>query len=234
MSAPTLDRTPAASTSSPAARRSRRPLLLLVATSLLLVAAAVGTSVALANRPLTRQPSVAVDSPGPVTPGVVTPGVVTPDQPADQGLGQNTKPEQNTEPGPGVTDVATPVLPDGPHDAYIRQVDNGRNSVVVDVVQVFHDDAAVKAAIADGQSRDQARYLSTYVRNQNPRLRTLPLAANLRVQLRDSCGDPSTDRAALLTKLAANARQEGVYYYRLTVSGGAVQRIQERLAVNAC
>ena len=229
MSAPTLDRTPAASTSAPAARRSRRPLLLLVATSLLLVAAAVGTSVALANRPLTRQPSVAVDTPGPVTPGVVTP-----DQPADQGVDQVTKPEQNTEPGPGVTDVATPVLPDGPHDAYIRQVDKGRNSIVVDVVQVFHDDAAVKAAIADGQSRDQARYLSTYVRNQNPRLRTLPLAANLRVQLRDSCGDPSTDRAALLTKLAANARQEGVYYYRLTVSGGAVQRIQERLAVNAC
>ena len=229
MSAPTLDRTPAAPTSSPAARRSRRPLLLLVATSLLLVAAAVGTSVALANRPLTRQPSVAVDTPGPVAPGVVTP-----DQPADQGVDQITKPEQNTEPGPGVTDVATPVLPDGPHDAYIRQVDKGRNSIVVDVVQVFHDDAAVKAAIADGQSRDQARYLSTYVRNQNPRLRTLPLAANLRVQLRDSCGDPSTDRAALLTKLAANARQEGVYYYRLTVSGGAVQRIQERLAVNAC
>jgi hypothetical protein len=229
MSAPTLDRTPAASTSSPAARRSRRPLLLLVATSLLLVAAAVGTSVALANRPLTRQPSVAVDTPDPVTPGVVTP-----DQPADQGVDQITKPEQNTEPGPGVTDVATPVLPDGPHDAYIRQVDKGRKSIVVDVVQVFHDDAAVKAAIADGQSRDQARYLSTYVRNQNPRLRTLPLAANLRVQLRDSCGDPSTDRAALLTKLAANARQEGVYYYRLTVSGGAVQRIQERLAVNAC
>src|SRR5918996_5176080 len=148
MSAPTLDRTPAASTSSPAARRSRRPLLLLVATSLVLVAAAVGTSVALANRPVTGQPSVAVDTPGPVTPGVVTP-----DQPADQRVGQNTTPEQNTEPGPGVTDVATPVLPDGPHDAYIRQVDKGRNRIVVDVVQVFHDDAAVEAAIADGQSR---------------------------------------------------------------------------------
>jgi hypothetical protein len=224
MSAPTLDRTPAASTSSPAARRSRRPLLLLVAASLVLVAAAVGTSVALANRPLTRQPAVAVDTPGPVTPG----------QPADQGVGQNTKPEQNTEPSPGGADVATPVLPDGPHDAYIRQVDKGRNSIVVDVVQVFHDDAAVEAAIADGQSRDQARYLSTYVRNQNPRLRTLPLAANLRVQLRDSCGDPGNDRGALLTKLAANARQEGVYYYTLSVSGGAVQRIQERLAINAC
>jgi hypothetical protein len=59
------------------------------------------------------------------------------------------------------------------------------------------------------------------------------LAANLRVQLRDSCGDPSSDRVALLTKLAANARQEGLYYYTLTISS-AVQRIQKRLAINTC
>jgi hypothetical protein len=228
MPAPTIDKAPAASTSSPVAPRARRRVLLLVATSLVLVAAAVGTSLALANRPLTRQPIVAVDAPGPVTPDQPA------DQPADQGVGQSPKPEQNTEPGPGVTEVAPPVLPDGRHDAYIRQIDKGRNTIVVDVVQVFNDDAAVEAAIADGQSRDQARYLSTYVRNQNPRLRTLPMAGALRVQLRDSCGDPGNDRDALLTKLAANARQKGVYYYTLTVSGGAVQRIQERLAINAC
>ena len=53
------------------------------------------------------------------------------------------------------------------------------------------------------------------------------------MQLRDSCGDPSSDRVALLTKLAANARQEGLYYYTLTISS-AVQRIQKRLAINTC
>jgi hypothetical protein len=71
------------------------------------------------------------------------------------------------------------------------------------------------------------------VRNQNPRLRTLPLAANLRVQLRDSCGDPSSDRVALLTKLAANARQEGVSYYTLSVSAAPCSGSRKRLA-NAC
>ena len=35
-------------------------------------------------------------------------------------------------------------------------------------------------------------------------------------------------------KLAANASLDGTYYYTLTVRDGAVDRIQERLAVNAC
>jgi hypothetical protein len=60
-----------------------------------------------------------------------------------------------------------------------------------------------------------------------------PLAANLRVQLRDSCGDPSSDRVALLTKLAANARQEGVSYYTLSVSAAPCSGSRKRLA-NAC
>ena len=54
---------------------------------------------------------------------------------------------------------------------------------MVDLVQVFHDQAAVDEAIADGQSRNDAQYLSTYVRNENPRLRTLTLAGNVRVEL---------------------------------------------------
>src|SRR5215207_7431971 len=76
-----------------------------------------------------------------------------------------------------------PVLADGHYDAYVRQVDSGRHRLVVDLVQVFHDQAAVNEAIADGQSRDAAQYLSTYVRNENPRLRTLTLASNVRVEL---------------------------------------------------
>jgi len=92
----------------------------------------------------------------------------------------------------------------------------------------------VRAAIADGKSASDARYLTTWVRNENPRLRTLPLAGALRVKLRDACGEPDPGREALLTRLAANASLDGTYYYTLTVRDGAVERIQERLAVNAC
>jgi hypothetical protein len=134
-------------------------------------------------------------------------------------------------PKPPVDRVA--VLADGHHDAYIRQVDAGRDRLVVDLVQVFHDQAAVDAAIADGQSRDTAQYLSTYVRNQNPRLRTLTLAANVRVDLLG--GDCEAPLSHKLSELARHARS-GVYhyYYALTVTGGAVQRIEELRTGNAC
>ena len=36
--------------------------------------------------------------------------------------------------------------------------------------------ARAEAAVADGTSQSDAKYLTTYVRNENPRLRTLPLA----------------------------------------------------------
>ena len=135
-------------------------------------------------------------------------------------------------PNPNPTPKA-PVLADGHYDAYVRQVDSGRGRLVVDLVQVFHDQAAVNEAIADGQSRNDAQYLSTYVRNENPRLRTLTLAGNVRVELFG--GDCEAPLIHKLSVLAAHARSgANSYYYVLTVDGGAVQRIQELRTSNAC
>jgi hypothetical protein len=138
-------------------------------------------------------------------------------------------------PAPKPPVLRVPVLADGRYDAYIRTVDAGRNRLVVDLVQVFHDQAAVDAAVADGQSRDTAQVLSTYVRNQNPRLRTLPLAGDVRLDLRGGCEEPVSHQ---LAKLAADARAMSgpahTWYFTLTVAGGAVQRVQEFVAINAC
>jgi hypothetical protein len=83
---------------------------------------------------------------------------------------------------------------------------------------------------------DKAQYLGVYVRNQNPRLRTLPLARDLRLDLRG--GDCEAPLNHQLTKLAADARAMSgsvhTYYFTLTVRGGAVQQVQEFLAINAC
>jgi hypothetical protein len=147
-------------------------------------------------------------------------------------------PEPNPIPVPVLNPTPTPtpkapVLADGHYDAYVRQVDSGRDRLVVDLVQVFHDQAAVNEAIADGQSRNDAQYLSTYVRNENPRLRTLTLAGNVRVELfGGECEAPMIHK---LSVLAAHARSgANSYYYVLTVDGGAVQRIQELRTSNAC
>jgi len=166
--------------------------------------------------------SAAVDQPpAPTPPAVDTPAPPTP----------NPAPNSPT-PAPEPPAPTPPVLADGHYDAYIRTVDSRHDRLVVDLVQVFHDHAAIDAAIADGRPRDSAQYLGIYVRNQNPRLRTLPLAGDLRVDLADPCGDPP-GRGALLTRLATHAHRVG-WYFVLTVSDGAVQRVQERFAGNAC
>ena len=226
MSAPTLDRHPGSSQAGSSEGRRRRRTLMLVASALIVLALAVGTSLAIATRPVARQAPAAA---------------ATEDQNANTDQGQNETQGQDATGAAGGTgsgsegsgaETAAPVLPDGDTTAYITKVASDR--IVVDVVQVFHDDQAVKEAVADGRSPSDAKYLTTYVRNENPRLRTVPLAGDLEVKLRDACGEPGNNREAQLTRLAANAQLGGTYYYTLSVSDGTVERIEERLAVNAC
>jgi hypothetical protein len=229
MSAPTLEKLPAASP--PAPRPRRRPLLLLIAAALAVTATAAGVSLAVATRPAAPQAPV-VGGPGPVVDradpgdGTGTRQSPKPDTPGD--------PQPVADSGSGGSTGPAAVLADGTHQAYITKVDSGNDRIVVDVVQVFHDRDAVEAAVADGEPRDTAQYRTTWVRNQSSRLRTLPLAGDLRVQLYGVCGEPSDDREAVLAKLARHAGPDGTFYYTLTVSGGAVHKIQERLAINAC
>ena len=153
----------------------------------------------------------------------------TPQPPVD-------RPQLPVEPTPPVYRPASrPVLADGRYNSYIRTVDRHRNQLVVDLVQVFEGQAARDAAIADGMTPDKAQYLGVYVRNQNPRLRTLPLAQEL-LDLRG--GDSEAPRNHQLTKLATDARSMSgpihTYYFTLTVRAGAVHQVQEVLAINAC
>jgi hypothetical protein len=173
------------------------------------------------------QPSAAPAPPVTVPPHQPTPKAPTPPPAADP------------RPVPPRDDPA-PVLADGRYDSYIRRVqvpiDYGASQLVVDLVQVFDGQAARDAAITDGMARDKAQYLGVYVRNQNPRLRTLPLASDVRLDLRGGdCEAPSNHQ---LAKLMADARAMSgsirTYYFTLTVRAGAVQQVQEFLAINAC
>jgi hypothetical protein len=159
----------------------------------------------------------------------VTPQAAPPVTPAPESSTPAPKPPAPASKPPTAA-PQPPVLADGRYDAYIRQVNTRGDYLVVDLVQVFHDQAAVEAAVADGKSRGTAQYVSTYVRNQNPRLRTLPLAGDLRIDLLGGCEEPVSHQ---LSKLAADARTGG-YYFTLSISGGAVHQIQEHIEGNAC
>jgi hypothetical protein len=153
---------------------------------------------------------------------------------AGAGLGTGVALATRHPAGPAPVDTAgnAAVLPDGVHHGYIRRVDIARDRITVDVDQLFLDGDAVKAAVADGKSREDAQYLTVWLRNQDPRLCTLPLAADLQVRFHHTCEEPS-DRRAVLTKLAASARL-GVYFCSLTVHDGAVHAIKERQIILAC
>jgi hypothetical protein len=192
-----------------------------VVTSSYLAVSTARPSAAAPTAPVTApslQPTHPVDLPQPPAP---TPRVAHDPPPAPK------QPTPVPEP---------PVLVDGRYDAYIRQVNTRGDYLVVDLVQVFDGQAARDAAIADGMARDKAQYLGVYVRNQNPRLRTLPLAGDLRLDLRG--GDCEAPVSHQLTKLATDARAMSgpvhTYYFTLTVGAGAVHQVQEFLAINAC
>jgi hypothetical protein len=129
-----------------------------------------------------------------------------------------------------------PVLADGHYDAYIQQVNTRGDYLVVDLVQVSRGQAAIDAAIDDGLPRDQAQVLYVWVRNQNPRLRTLAMASDLQIDLLP--GDCIESRNHQFAKLIKDSRamsnSRPAYYFTLTVAGGAVHRIQEDKTFNAC
>jgi hypothetical protein len=239
MSAPNLDRS-SGSPGSASGRRGRRPLGLLVAACLVVAGAAVGTTVALAGR--SSSPAVAAGSgsvvttqpaAGPAGGGQVKAGGGSPVTVSGQGKDdRQAMTGGKADAAPADTAKGAAALPDGIHHTLIRKVDIAHDRITVDVVQLFLDGDAVKAAIADGKPREQAEAMTVWLRNRNPRLRTLPLADDLKVDFYQSC-DEQPDRRAVLEQLADNVRL-GVYFHTLTVRGGEVHAIKERQIQPAC
>jgi hypothetical protein len=237
MPAPIVDQV-STSQSIPTPPRRRRGLALLTAGALVVLASAVGISVALATRPTpTAAPPAAQGDPAAVatsdpagTAAAQPAGKVQ--QPADRSGGSDDRSGSGSDDRTSGAAGQPAALPDGEHSAYITKLDAARGTVVVDVVQEFTDRRAVEEAIKDGESRETAKYRTVYLRNENPRLRTLPLANDVQVHLRE-CEGPKLSRDQLLAKLASNARS-GTYYYTLTVDRGVVRKIEEKIAGNAC
>jgi hypothetical protein len=214
----------------------RRPVALFVAGAVLV--AAIGTGAALALGGRSDQPAAAAAQPAAAQPADQTTKAAAP-TPASHGLaagqrqqGSGQEPSSNPSGGPkreGVT-----ALSDGRYDAYVRKVDPDRDLIVVDLVQVFTGDAAVRAALEDGMDRSAAEVRDTYVRNQNDRLRTLEMAGGVRLNLIGSC--ESTGQEALFTKLIRDATsgQGQLFYYTLGVQSGVVRQIDEHQAQPAC
>src|SRR5439155_16753678 len=95
-----------------------------------------------------------------------SPDTIGPQSPSDAVASKPAKKAKESQP-------AAPVLADGVYPTYVTKVDVDGATITVDVIQVFQDEAAEKAAIEDGVQDVVAEGMYIYVRNENPRLRTL-------------------------------------------------------------
>jgi hypothetical protein len=218
----------------------RRPVALFVAGAVLVAAIGSGAAIALGGRSADRSDQSAAAAAQPAADQATKAAAPTPASRGtaagqrQQGSGSGSGQEQSSNPSGGPKREGVTTLTDGRYDAYVRKVDPDRDLIVVDLVQVFTGDAAVRAAIEDGMDRSAAEVRDTYVRNQNDRLRTLEMAGGVRLNLIGSC--ESTGQEALFTKLIKDATygQGHLFYYTLHVQGGVVQRIDEHQAQPAC
>lgn len=147
-----------------------------------------------------------------------------------------TSPAPRVTPRPSPTAQPTPdptALADGVYPTYVRAVDVQRATVTVDVVQTFVGAAAHQAAIADGVAWADVRFDPVYIRNENPLLRTLPVARDVNIKFIGECMEPS--RRVGLTELRKETTPfTSTFYYDVSVVGGSIQSIQQLIAVAAC
>jgi hypothetical protein len=144
-------------------------------------------------------------------------------------------------PAPAVTSSpsADPnALADGTYPTFVHRVNVSGATITVDVIQIFENgEDAVRAAMEDGMSKEEAQtylYDPVYVRNQNPLLRTLPVARDVRIEFLGTCESPGDRDAALQELRDKTTPFNAFYYYSVTVRDGAVHRVVEHQTGSAC
>ena len=121
-------------------------------------------------------------------------------------------------------------LADGRHPARITAVDPSGEQLTIDVVQFFFGEAATEAARTDG-STDLPPPNDHWIRNDNPRLRTLPVAPDAPVTVNTlsalETGSATTNSTIALSKLASYADVRGSLFW-VTMRHGTVTGIAEQ------
>jgi hypothetical protein len=134
----------------------------------------------------------------------------------------------STVAGPATSEPVA--LADGRHPVYLKTVDPDRRTITFDLIQFFTGEAATKAAAEDGEESPPPN--DYYIRNVNPRLRTLPVAADapitVNVLAAQSTGSSTKDVSVTLAKLASYFPNSGTPPFWITVQQGQVTKIAQQ------
>lgn len=119
-------------------------------------------------------------------------------------------------------------LPDGESFGFLQSVDPSARTLSFDLAQLFKGHEAVVAARADGEIEPEATEIANdyYIRNVNPKLRTVAIAPGATVKVLSNNGDPAL-AAGTLTALALNLVDSPKLPLRVTVSQGAVTHLEQ-------
>lgn len=190
---------------------SRRTHLTLPLTLLLLASGCGGNGGPIAGTTSPAPPATSASTPTPTpTPPPASPGSPTP--------------------------VPTPQLEDGKHFGYIRSVGLSTQpaTMVFDLAYFLTGEDAVQAAKEHGDEYPPPN--DYYIVNDNPKLRTLPLAPEVKIRLidwGDCCetfftADPEAFAGAFTTPDPTGQYQGPNSTYWIWVQGGGIVKIQEQ------
>jgi hypothetical protein len=118
----------------------------------------------------------------------------------------------------------TAELADGRHPVLLTTVDVPGRKVTFDLVEMYFGEAAVTEYRKDHPGATEGPDNGYYVRNNNPKLRTLPVNAGVVVKVAESL--PTDVRVLPFADLPAY--NNGHILFWLTVSGGAVTLIEQQ------
>jgi hypothetical protein len=130
---------------------------------------------------------------------------------------------------PGTSRRGPGMLADGRRPVYIARIHTGRRTVTVDLIQFHEGEDAIREAAEDGEESPPPD--DYYIRNVNPRLRTLPVRAGAPITVNtlaaDETGSATRDvRVSLHTLEELLHRHSSPFW--ITVSNGRVTRIAEQ------
>jgi hypothetical protein len=121
-------------------------------------------------------------------------------------------------------------LADGRHPVYVKTVDPNGQTITFDLIQFFTGDAATKAAAEDNKESPPPN--DYYIRNVNPRLRTLPVRDGAPITVNalaaESTGSATKDVSVTLAKLASYFPNTGTPPFWITVEQGQVTKIAQQ------
>jgi hypothetical protein len=122
------------------------------------------------------------------------------------------------------------VLADGRHPGYLKSVDPDQQTITFDLIQYYTGDAATRAAAEDGQESPPPN--DYYIRNVNPRLRTLPVAAGAPITVNalaaQASGSATKDVSVTLAELASYFPNSGTPPFWITVEQGQVTKLAQQ------